>query len=304
MVARRARPRAGWRRVAAALAVCAAVWASVALAAGGAPVLPRPTGYVNDFAHLLDPAARSALDARLAAYDQATGNQIAVAIFADLGGVPINDFAAQLEDWKVGRKGKDTGLLLLIALREREVRIEVGYGLENKITDTDAGAIIRDEIAPAFRAARYADGVNAAVSALQRLIGGASGTPGAPSAAPPPVRNTGGGIGLLPVALFVAFLVISLALGRRQTKRCPRCGTLLVPSAPVQAHTVGTVQVWACPRCGYREKHVSRGGGSGMFVPWVVGPGVGWGSGGFSGGGGFGGFGGGASGGGGATGGW
>ncbi|HYM69115.1 MAG TPA: TPM domain-containing protein [bacterium] len=297
----------GWRRFAAALAVCGAVWASVALAAAGAPVFPRPTGYVNDFAHLLDPAARNALDTRLAAYDQATGNQIAVAIFADLGGVPINDFAAQLEEaWKVGRKGKDNGLLLLIALREREVRIEVGYGLESKVTDADAGAIIRDDIAPAFRAARYADGVDAAVNALQRLIGGASsGAPGAPSAAPrQPVRSTGGGLGLLPVALFVAFLVISLALGRRQAKRCPRCGTPLVPSAPVQAHTVGAVQVWACPRCGYREKHVSRGGGTGMFVPWVVGPGVGWGSGGFSGGGGFGGFGGGASGGGGATGGW
>ncbi|HLJ59049.1 MAG TPA: TPM domain-containing protein [bacterium] len=310
MVASRKRPRAGWRRVAAALAVCGAVWAWAALPAAGAPGFPRPTGYVNDFAHLLDPAARSALDARLAAYDQGTGNQIAVAIFADLGGVPINDFAAQLEEaWKVGRKGKDNGLLLLIALREREVRIEVGYGLESKITDADAGAIIRDEIAPAFRDARYADGLNAAVNALQGLIGGASsgapGVPGAPSAVTPqPARSAGGGIGLLPVALFVAFLIISSVLGRRQARRCPRCGTPLVPSAPVQAHSVGAVQVWACPRCGYREKHVSRGAGSGMLVPWVVGPGVGWGSGGFSGGGGFGGFGGGASGGGGATGGW
>jgi uncharacterized protein len=208
----------------------------------------------------------------------------------------------------VGRKGRDNGLLLLVATREREVRIEVGYGLESKVTDADAGAIIRDSIAPAFRAGRYGDGLNAAVDALQGLIGGApAGAAGGTVSAPPggPSRGQGGGLGVLPVALFVVFLVVSAVLGRRQTKRCPRCGTPLVSSTPTQAHTVGAVQVWTCPRCGYREKHLLRGGSSGMFVPWIVGPGIGWGSGGFSGGGGgFGGFGGGASGGGGATGGW
>jgi len=278
------------------------------LPAAAGPSFPPPTGYVNDFAHLLDPAAQSALNARLAAYDQATGNQIAVAIFQDLGGVPIDDFTVRLEEaWKVGRQSKDNGVLLVVALREREIRIEVGYGLEGKITDAEAGAIIRDDIAPAFRAGRYADGIGAAVGALQQLIGGspASGSAQAPVDVSMPVTRGSGGIGLLPIALFAVFLVVSLMLGRRQTRRCPRCGTALVASAPARAGAVGTVQRWTCPRCGYREKHVSRGPGSGMFVPWIVGPGVGWGSGGFGGGGGgFGGFGGGASGGGGATGGW
>ncbi|HKX18789.1 MAG TPA: TPM domain-containing protein, partial [bacterium] len=141
-------------------------------AAPGVPAFPAPQGYVSDFARVLDAGARASLDARLAAYDRATTNQIAIALFPNLSGVPINDFAVRLEEaWKVGRRGRDNGLLLLVALKEREVRIEVGYGLEAKVTDADAGRIIRDDIAPAFREGRYAGGLNAAVDALTGLIG-------------------------------------------------------------------------------------------------------------------------------------
>jgi len=276
-----------------------------AAAAATAPAFPRPTGYVTDLAHLLDPAAQAALEGRLAAYDRATGNQIAVAIFPDLGGAPIEDFTARLEEaWKVGRKGRDNGVLLLVALRERQVRIEVGYGLEGKVTDADAGTIIRRDIAPAFREGRYADGVNAAVTSLIGLIGGQ----GAGAAQPAPAAGTrpsgGGGIGFLPVLLFLVFIAVSLAAGRRQMRRCPRCRTPLQCTARSAARGVGQVEVWTCPHCGYCEKHRLRPS-PGMFVPWGIGMGGGgWGTGGFSGGGGFGGFGGGASGGGGATGGW
>ena len=149
------------RIVLAALIVAACASGVAALAAApGSQTFPRPTGYVNDLAHLLDPSARAALEQRLADYDRATGNQIAVAIFPNLGGIPINDFAARLEEaWKVGRRGKDTGILLLVGVREREVRIEVGYGLEGRVTDGDAGTIIRNVIAPAFRAGRYGEGL-------------------------------------------------------------------------------------------------------------------------------------------------
>lgn len=282
-------------------------------AAPAAPAFPQPTGYVNDFARLLDPSARSSLDARLARHDRETGNQIAIAIFPDLGGVPISDFTVGLEEaWKVGRRGKDNGILLLVALQERQVRIEVGYGLEGKVTDADAGAIIRQIIAPAFRDGRYADGLSGAVDALTGLIGGAGATPASgqpPAALPPapprPVRAPSGGLGLLPVILFLAFIGLSLAASRAGTRRCPRCGTPMQPSEG-RADGLGHVyQAWACPKCGYREKRFHRRPAGGM-IP--MGPvwlgGGGWGTGGFSGGGGFGGFGGGASGGGGATGGW
>ncbi len=301
-----------------AVAACCLVGAASLGAAAAAPAFPRPTGYVSDFAHLLDPAARSSLDERLAQFDRTTGNQIAIVIFPSLGGVPINEFAAQLEEaWKVGRKGRDNGVLLLVALREREVRIEVGYGLESKITDGDAGTIIRQVIAPAFRQGRYADGLAGAADALIGLIGQA--VPGQPRGTSPEPRATvppgeparrgspgvTGVIGFLPLVLFLAFVGLAFAATRVQARRCPRCGTRLQASAQRSIIGAGTVQAWVCPRCGYREKELLRPG-SGMILPWGLGwaGAGGWGTGGFSGGGGFGGFGGGASGGGGATGGW
>jgi len=125
---------------------CAVAWA----AAAGAAAFPQPVGYVNDFAGLLAPSARASLDAKLVAYRNATGNEIAVAIFPNLGGAPIDDFTARLEEaWQVGRRGQDNGILVVVAVREHEVRIEVGYGLEGRVTDARAGEIIRRDIAPA-----------------------------------------------------------------------------------------------------------------------------------------------------------
>jgi uncharacterized protein len=267
-------------------------------AAPTAPAFPTPTGYVNDFAHLLDPAARASLEQRLSEYDRTTGNQIAVAIFPDLGGVPINEFTVRLEEaWKVGKRGKDNGILLVVAVKERQVRIETGYGLEGKVTDSDAGAIIRDVIAPAFRAGRYGEGIDGAVAQIMRLIGAA----GAPSVPPSgPARRAPTGVGALPIVLFLVFVGLTFAMSRRRARRCPRCGAPL----RLTEETTGAgrrIQVWVCSQCGYREKAVGAGG---SFLPgpmWIGGGG--WGTGGFSGGG-FGGFGGGGSGGGGASGGW
>lgn len=279
-------------------------------AAPGVPAFPKPTGYVNDFAHLLEPAARESLEQRLVQYDRTTGNQIAIAIFPDLGGVPINEFASRLEEaWKVGRRGKDNGLLLLIGVKERQVRIEVGYGLESKVTDGDAGAIIRNVLTPAFRAGRYADGLNAVVDELMRLTGGA---PGGGRPAPTGGRRARGAAELwVPFAAFLGFIVLTVVLFRSAGPRCPRDGTRLRLQQQTSTGTgaVGgrRITMWVCPRCGYQEKAVGQGGLMGVPGPILLGGG-GWGSGGFSGGGGgsggFGGFGGGGSGGGGASGGW
>lgn len=302
------------RGVLAYVAAACCVAAACITATAAAPAFPRPTGYVNDFAHLLDPAARASLEARLAQFDRATGNQIAIAIFSDLSGTPITDFTVGLEEaWKVGRRGRDNGVLLLVALRERPVRIEVGYGLESKITDAGAGAIIREILAPAFRQGRYADGFAGAVDALIGLIQQGSpigpGTPlptvpsaGAPSGA---AARTPGGGGALPFVLFLLVIGVAYVLTRARARRCPRCGTPLHLSAQTPVAGAGAVQAWVCPRCGYREKELLRRE-TGMMLPWGMGWGGagGWGTGGFSGREGFGGFGGGSSGGGGATGGW
>jgi uncharacterized protein len=284
---------AAGRRTAAAAVVCCAVLWTAAVAA--APTFPQPVGYVNDFANLLTPSDRSSLDAKLANYRAATGNEIAVAIFPDLGGDPIDDFTVRLEEaWKVGHRGQDNGVLILVAVRERAVRIEVGYGLESRVTDAQAGAIIRDKIAPAFRSNDYAGGLNAAVDALIALIG-------APSGAAPPATSTPSNApdlwGALWWLLPLGWFVLVGGLARLRGRRCPRCGERLVSKS-----AGGGNVVWTCPRCGYRETQTRSSGPS--FLPVV--PLGGWGSGGFSGGGGggFGGFGGGSSGGGGASGGW
>jgi uncharacterized protein len=279
-------------------------------AAAGSPTFPKPAGYVNDFARLLQPAARESLEQRLGQYDRTTGNQIAIAIFPDLGGVPINDFASRLEEaWKVGRRGKDNGLLLLIGVKERQVRIEVGYGLESKVTDGDAGAIIRNVLAPAFRAGRYAEGLNAAVDELMRLTGGA---PGGGPAATGGRRPRGAAELWVPFAAFLGFIALTVVLYRSAGPRCPRDGTRLRLQQQTSTATGALggrrVTMLVCPRCGYQEKAVGQGGPMGVPGPIWLGGG-GWGSGGFSGSGGsgsggFGGFGGGSSGGGGASGGW
>jgi len=96
-----------------------------------------------------------------------------MAIFPSLEGDSVEDVAARLEErWKVGRKGLSNGVLLVVFLKERKLRIEVGYGLEPVITDAVAASIIRDVIAPRFREQRYAAGLDAAVDAVFARIGG------------------------------------------------------------------------------------------------------------------------------------
>jgi uncharacterized protein len=104
-----------------------------------------------------------------------------MAIFPSLEGDSVEDVAVRLEErWKVGRKGLSNGVLLVVFLKERKLRIEVGYGLEPVITDAVAASIIRDVIAPRFREQRYATGLDAAVDAVFARIGGGP--------APPPRR--------------------------------------------------------------------------------------------------------------------
>jgi uncharacterized protein len=103
-----------------------------------------------------------------------------MAIFPSLEGDSVEDVAVRLEErWKVGRKGLSNGVLLVAFLKERKLRIEVGYGLEPVITDAVAASIIRDVIAPRFREQRYAAGLDAAVDAVFARIGGG------PAPAPP-----------------------------------------------------------------------------------------------------------------------
>src|SRR3989338_3221997 len=106
----------------------------------------KPEGYVNDYAQLLSENSRSDLERTLAEFERATSNQIVVAIFPSLRGNSLEDFSIRLaEQWKIGTAKKDNGILLLVFRDDRQVRIEVGYGLEGALPDATADHLIRNE---------------------------------------------------------------------------------------------------------------------------------------------------------------
>ncbi|MDO9321931.1 MAG: TPM domain-containing protein, partial [Pseudomonas sp.] len=130
------------------------------------PNFPALSGRVVDQAGMLDAATSTRLTQELASHEQATGNQLVVVTLPNLQGLPIEDFGYQLgRHWGIGQKGKDNGVLLLIARDERKIRIEVGYGLEGTLTDAQSSLIIQQVISPAFKQGQYSQGISAGVQA-------------------------------------------------------------------------------------------------------------------------------------------
>jgi uncharacterized protein len=242
----------------------------------------QPSGYVNDFAHVLDPRGAQALESYCAQVEQATGAQIAVVTVNSLEDEPIEDVANRLyHQWGIGKKGTDEGLLLLLAIKDRKQRAEVGFGLESVITDGYAGSVLRG-IRPILQQGNYAGALLAAVQQFGGRIAQSKGVAlaaGQPRPEPAQSQRQGGGGGF--IGIVILFLVVFFVL-----------------------------------------RMIGRGGGgggggiggflTGMLLGNMMGRGRGWGGGGFGGydggggggGGGFGGFGGGDSGGGGASSGW
>jgi len=229
------------------------------------PAAPR--GRVSDFADRLSPADGERLEARLLALEQQSGAQMAVAIFPSLEGEDLEEFTHRLfERWHLGQKGRDDGVLLVLFLEERRVRLEVGYGLEAQVPDALGGRILREDLAPLLRDGRLADGIDAAISGVAAALRG--------EARPTP-RRRGPPVPVLIVIVFAAVVILSFV---------------------VAAQRAGVA---------YDQRGRHRLRGTGPFW-WGGGPGGGWrggsGGGGFSGGGFSGG--GGSSGGGGASGSW
>ena len=133
------------------------------------PFLDRP---VVDLAQLLKENEKNLIEDQLAKIHQSNKAQMAVLILPSLNGVPIETVALQVvEKWKLGKKGTDKGLLLLIAPNDRRMRLEVGYGLEGDITDATSKQIISDFITPYFRKSRFADGILIGVGAVAQKLG-------------------------------------------------------------------------------------------------------------------------------------
>lgn len=136
-----------------------------------AQALPKPTGRVNDFAELLDPSTRSTLEQRLQDVETATSSEIAVATVKSLDGVSIEEYANRLfKEWGVGQEKTDNGVLILVAPNEREMRIEVGYGLEGVLPDGLAGEIRDQQFLPRFRDNDYAGGIADGVNRIADIV--------------------------------------------------------------------------------------------------------------------------------------
>lgn len=137
---------------------------------GKAVFIPKLQHPIHDEAGLLRLSDRKALEAILSAHKEAYGDEIAVLILADLEDEIIEDLAVKVfEQWGLGKAQKDNGILLLIAMTQKKVRIEVGYGLEDRITDIQAKRLIRETLQPYFREKRYRQGLEKTLYALCHL---------------------------------------------------------------------------------------------------------------------------------------
>lgn len=129
--------------------------------------LPAYQGYVNDFANVLNDDFEHKLESKLKDYDQKTTNQIAVVTIDSTQNETIEDYSIHLADqWKPGVKGKDNGILMLFAMKDHKMRIEVGRGLEGELTDIESKHILDDTIRPLFRANKIEEGVDKGVDAV------------------------------------------------------------------------------------------------------------------------------------------
>src|SRR5271167_3745453 len=147
-------------RLAAALAVVAATLLPIVVAARAAePEYPVLTGRVVDAAGILSASVREQLTQMLAGQERSTGQQIVVVTLKSLQGFTVEEFGYQLgRHWGIGEGGQNNGALLIVAPNERKVRIEVGYGLEDRLTDAESRTIIDQQMLPLFRQGDFSAG--------------------------------------------------------------------------------------------------------------------------------------------------
>lgn len=138
----------------------------------GGETFPKRVGWVNDFAGVISPEYRTRIQALITELNQKTGAQIAVVTMPTIGDEDYTDYANRLyEDWGIGQKGKDNGVMIFLTVKERKVRIEVGYGFEGILPDGRVGAILDNYAIPLLRQSQYGQGLFNATAAVASVIG-------------------------------------------------------------------------------------------------------------------------------------
>ena len=305
---------------------CFPLTSSLMPAISAEPNYPNYSAYVNDYAGVMQSGSKTQTEDLIAKVEKDTNCQIAVAIVNSLEGISVEEYAVTLfEKWGVGKKKEDNGVLLLVAIEDRKLRIEVGYGLEGTITDLEAGNIIDNIIVPKFKQNDYSTGVYDGVVAIANQIYAEKGmalvsyadgsTPDSNATALK--SDFGEALNFIDkissnpcvyccIPFFFIILIISIIVNILKRK-CPRCKKIklkikntVIKEATYTASGLILVER-TCSSCGFHDaknqvipKKTKSSGAGGFFI----------GGGSSGGGGGFGGFGGGSSGGGGASGGW
>lgn len=186
-------------------------WAAVE--AAGQESFPEPEGLINDFADVIPPDAEQKTGAVVSELWSKTEIPIVVVTMPDIGGAEYNQYANRLyEAWGIGKKGIDKGILVFVTVKERKMRIEVGYGLEGIIPDGLAGEIRDRHMIPFLKEDKYGEGILRGTLALASVIARHEGielTGQAPPDKGRPDTGGGGGLAFLPIVLVVVFLLLS-----------------------------------------------------------------------------------------------
>jgi uncharacterized protein len=153
--------------------VALAVLAAAGRAFAEDPLPPAPRAYLNDYANVIPDAAEPAIEEKLRLFDEQTSSQIVVALFPKLPSASMEDFTIRTaQSWGVGRKKLSNGVVLFVFVEDRDLRTEVGYGLEGVLPDATANRIQDEVITPRFRAGDYAGGISAGVDAIMAATRG------------------------------------------------------------------------------------------------------------------------------------
>lgn len=190
------------------LGLCLALLLSTAAAQDVAPIPPLKAR-VTDLAGMLQPEQQAALEKNLQTHEEKTGNQVAVLLVKNTAPEEIEQYGIRVaEAWKLGRKGIDDGVILIISKDNRKTRLEIGRGAEGVITDVMSKRILQDVIAPYFRKNDFYGGLNAGVTAIHALLNKEA-FPSAPQKQTSKAND--GGVGWFPFLVFFIFIFITIA---------------------------------------------------------------------------------------------
>lgn len=198
-------------RLVLALVLLLAMLSATALEAAFPPV-PALTSRVNDHAGMISPEARVEIERKFADLEADESTQIAILTVPSLQGEPIEEFSIRVaEAWKLGLKERDNGILLIVSKGDRKIRIEIGYGLEGRVTDLQSGRIIDGIIKPAFARGAFDVGF---IGAADALVAAARGEFSAPPAAKKSARDKAPSIPLVFLVLLFLFIYLRMQGGR------------------------------------------------------------------------------------------